>query len=436
MAYTLNRTDGNTVATVADGAVDFSRTLGYVGKNFSGYGEIFNENFIKLQENFANTSPPAGPLEGQLWWDKNTSILKIYQGPVLGWKSVDTVGGGGGGGGSGPYTEIILSNPGGKIIFGNGSEQTTAYTGNYNDLTNKPTIPAAQIQSDWNQSTNTALDFIKNKPTIPAAPVNANWNAVSGLAQILNKPSLSTVATSGSYGDLLNKPNLSTVATSGSYADLLNKPTIPTKTSDLTNDSSFITSNGIPSQTGNSGKFLKTDGTNVSWDTPAAGGASSLNDLTDVIITSAASGQVLKYNGANWINDTVGGGGGLVSRSVAAVTTSSLANNATANVSITGFKSYLLLKITISHAAWVRLYTHVNARTADATRTISTDPLPGSGVLAEFITTGTQTIFVTPVVMGFNGETVPTTSIPIAVTNRSGASNAITVTLTLLQLEA
>jgi hypothetical protein len=57
-------------------------------------------------------------------------------------------------------------------------------------ILNKPTIPAAQIQSDWTQANNVALDFIKNKPTIPAAQVNSDWNATSGVAQILNKPTL------------------------------------------------------------------------------------------------------------------------------------------------------------------------------------------------------------------------------------------------------
>lgn len=88
MAYTLNRTDGTAVLTVADGAVDFSRTLGYIGKNYATYGEIFNENFLKLQENFANTSPPTGPIEGQLWWDKTNLSLKIYQGAALGWRGI------------------------------------------------------------------------------------------------------------------------------------------------------------------------------------------------------------------------------------------------------------------------------------------------------------------------------------------------------------
>ena len=67
---------------------------------------------------------------------------------------------------------------------------TVATSGNYNDLTNKPSIPAAQVQSDWTQSDDTKVDYIKNKPTIPAAQVNADWNASSGVAQILNKPTI------------------------------------------------------------------------------------------------------------------------------------------------------------------------------------------------------------------------------------------------------
>lgn len=68
-----------------------------------------------------------------------------------------------------------------------------ATTGSYNDLSNKPTIPAAQIQSDWTQSDNTKLDYIKNKPTIPSAQVNSDWNATTGVAAILNKPTIPTV---------------------------------------------------------------------------------------------------------------------------------------------------------------------------------------------------------------------------------------------------
>ena len=123
-------------------------------------------------------------------------------------------------------------------------------------------------------------------------------------------------------------------------------------------------------------------------------------------------------------------------RTTASVTTASIANNATDNVAITGFKSYMVLKIQTNAAAWVRLYSDVASRTADASRDILTDPAPGSGVLAEFITSGSQTVIVTPAVLGFNNEGTPTTSIPVAVTNKSGSTRTITVILTLLQLEA
>lgn len=77
-------------------------------------------------------------------------------------------------------------------ITGKPSFATVATTGSYNDLSNRPSIPAAQVNSDW--------------------------NSVSGVSQILNKPTLF----------------------SGSYNDLSNKPTIPTNTNQLTNGSGFI----------------------------------------------------------------------------------------------------------------------------------------------------------------------------------------------------
>ena len=132
--------------------------------------------------------------------------------------------------------------------------KTVAFTGSYTDLDDKPTIPDAQIQSDWTQSDNTQKDFIKNKPSLATVATSGAYSDLSGTPSLAtvatsgdygdlsNTPSLATVATSGSYSDLSNTPSLATVATSGSYSDLSNKPTIPSKTSQLTNDSGFITS--------------------------------------------------------------------------------------------------------------------------------------------------------------------------------------------------
>lgn len=86
MSYKLNKTDGTLLVDLIDGIINTDATdLVLVGRNYTGYGEYVNENIIKLLENFANTSAPGNPLEGQLWWDKVTQRLKIYDG--VEWKS-------------------------------------------------------------------------------------------------------------------------------------------------------------------------------------------------------------------------------------------------------------------------------------------------------------------------------------------------------------
>ena len=160
---------------------------------------------------------------------------------------------------------------------------------------------------------------------------------------------------------------------------------------------------------------------NITWTLPAVDGS---------------SGQVLSTNGLGTLSwATASGGSGLSSRTDKIGSTTSIANGATGNIIITGFKGYILYKIQTSHAAWVRLYSSVQARTDDSARLEGTDPLPGSGVIAEVITTGSQTILISPGVLGFNSELVTTTEIPCAITNKSGSSTIISVTLTVLQIE-
>jgi hypothetical protein len=80
MAYTINRTDGTTVATITDGTIDNSTSLTLFGKSYSGFGELLNENLLKLLENSSSTSAPTAPLKGELWFDNNTNNLKVYNG--------------------------------------------------------------------------------------------------------------------------------------------------------------------------------------------------------------------------------------------------------------------------------------------------------------------------------------------------------------------
>mgnify|MGYP003966738095 FL=1 len=84
MAYRINRTDGTLITEVIDGTIDNnSIDLSLIGRNYAGFGEILNENFVKLLENFASSTSPSNPLAGQLWYDKNENRLKIYDGTTF-----------------------------------------------------------------------------------------------------------------------------------------------------------------------------------------------------------------------------------------------------------------------------------------------------------------------------------------------------------------
>ena len=79
MAYKLNKTDGTLLVDLIDGTIDTNSTsLTLVGRNYSGYGEAFNENFISLLESFSNTNAPLNPINGQLWFDTSEARLKVY----------------------------------------------------------------------------------------------------------------------------------------------------------------------------------------------------------------------------------------------------------------------------------------------------------------------------------------------------------------------
>ena len=81
MSYRINRTDGELLIDLTDGIIDTTTTdLTLIGKNYKGFGEPFNENFVKLLENFASTSQPTNPMIGQIWFDKQDSRLKVYDG--------------------------------------------------------------------------------------------------------------------------------------------------------------------------------------------------------------------------------------------------------------------------------------------------------------------------------------------------------------------
>ena len=124
-------------------------------------------------------------------------------------------------------------------------------------------------------------------------------------------------------------------------------------------------------------------------------------------------------------------------RFTTSASTGSIAAAATQDITIAGCETYALLKIATSHAAWVRLYTDTTSRTNDASRAYTTDPTPGSGVLAEVYSTtsGSNTFKMSPGVIGWNDDGTPSSNIYAKVTNNESGSADVTVTLTIVRME-
>jgi len=133
---------------------------------------------------------------------------------------------------------------------------------------------------------------------------------------------------------------------------------------------------------------------------------------------------------------TISGVNGLKSRVVVSGSTTSITNNGIGTCNISGFKSYTLMKVGLSTAGWLRIYTDSTSRANDVSRSIGIDPAPGSGVIAEVVTTGISTTqIITPFVMGGNLDNPESTTIYATITNLSGVTTSITANLTILQIE-
>lgn len=154
-----------------------------------------------------------------------------------------------GGGGVGTVTSVNSVQPDGsgnvQLTAGDVDALPETYVPDWVDVTGKPNFSAVATSGSYSDlsgtptysevATSGSYDDLTDTPNFSPVATSGAYNDLSGT------PTLATVATSGSYNDLTQKPALANVATSGAYGDLTGRPTIPTATSDLTNDSGFIT---------------------------------------------------------------------------------------------------------------------------------------------------------------------------------------------------
>lgn len=336
--------------------------------------------YIRDSDGGSSVSTPAATGEGtaSVSWTPDTAGVYYYQcgnhAAMIGTITVLSAGGGGGGG-----TSILYD------LYG------TQTTSNHVILNLDPSIGTTdQIEFAGGGGTTVSWDSLNNKATIQStAPVNADWDATSGLAQILNKPTIPPAYT-------LPTADASTLGGIKVGANL------------------SIDVNGVLS---------------------ANPGAYTLPIADATTLGGIKIGSGLEIDAGGVVTVTASGATGLATRQELSGTTSSIADNATANLNISGYKAYTLLKVETDADAWVRIYTDDASRTADATRSEGNDPSVGSGVIAE--TRGSGVVMVSPGVFGYNNDSPSvTTTIYTSVTNRSGSATPITVTLTAIRLEA
>lgn len=114
MAYTIIKSDGTVLTTIADGTINTSSTsLGLPGRNFAGYGQTLDTNFVHIAESFADATPPSNPLRGQLWY--NTTANTLYVCPADGTSNANA------------WLALTSTSSGGATTFGE-----VSVTGNIN----------------------------------------------------------------------------------------------------------------------------------------------------------------------------------------------------------------------------------------------------------------------------------------------------------------
>ena len=291
--------------------------------------------------------------------------------------------------------------------------------------------------------TNINVSFASGIATVTGNGL-ATYANISGIATYATNAGFATAATTATYA---SSAGISTISGTAGYATTAGISSAVSATINI-NTTGIITASSF---SGSGSGLTNLPAGQLTGTLPAIDGSALLNVnatgsgvvvLDDNVNVGSArtlnfgSGLDVTYS-ATGIATITSSGGSLQSRTVVTGVTTSIVNNGIGNTNITGFKSYTLMKVGLSTAAWLRLYTDSTSRANDVFRSVGEDPTPGSGVIAEVVTTGISTTqIITPFVMGGNLDEPADTTIYAAITNLSGSTQAITANLTILQLEA
>jgi hypothetical protein len=149
MAYTIVKSDGTLLTTIPDGTINTTSTsVGLPGRNYAGYGQTLDTNFVHMLENFADNAPPQNPMKGQLWYDTNTDTLKVC--PTAGESNALA------------WLSLTSTSIGGNVTFGN---ITTTGTIASNNVTIVNTLTTTEITTGSSST---------------AGAITGNWSLTAG----------------------------------------------------------------------------------------------------------------------------------------------------------------------------------------------------------------------------------------------------------------
>ena len=182
MAYTIVKSDGTVLTTVPDGTINTTSTsIGLPGRNYAGYGQTLDTNFVHQLENFADTTPPANPIRGQLWYNTNNSTLYVCptdgEANALAWLALTSTSSGG----STTFGAVTVTGN----VQANNLSATNSLTGNAASL-NYLTISANANISDANLTTANIGTLYTTSITTGAntttGSITGTWTANGGLS--------------------------------------------------------------------------------------------------------------------------------------------------------------------------------------------------------------------------------------------------------------
>lgn len=228
MSYTINLTNGATLCTIPDGTLNSSAasTLTLIGKNYAGYGQYLDDNFVRSLENSSLGTAPGSPLVGQLWWDSTNKVMKVYPAAGASWKAV---------GAATSSTTAPAANVSGvgDLWFDTTNQQLKIYNGSQYGVVGPPysssqgisgAIPVTLFDAGGNSHTalatyvgNTVVAVTSSDPTytpVPGIPGFANLNPGTTMASSITNAGGATSNTVYLWGTATNALNLGGVPAS------------------------------------------------------------------------------------------------------------------------------------------------------------------------------------------------------------------------------